>query len=133
MAEPVKRDRLWLAGVAVLLVLLPGVFSAGADEEDWVSLEVKVVSQADETPVANARVHVQFKEGRFLKDKRRNWHSKTNGDGVAKFPRVPPGKLLIQVVAEGWKTFGKYYEIAENSSKKTELVEIKLEKPRRWY
>jgi hypothetical protein len=39
------------------------------------------------------------------------------------------GKVLIQVIAPGWHTFGEWYDIAKDG----QVVEIHLEKPPRWY
>jgi hypothetical protein len=36
---------------------------------------------------------------------------------------------LIQVVADGWKTYGRWYDITE--AKQT--IKVHLEKPPRWY
>ncbi|MBI4461282.1 MAG: carboxypeptidase regulatory-like domain-containing protein [Acidobacteria bacterium] len=125
--------RLFLLGILSGLLLWPALLAA--DEDVLVPLEVKVLAAADDTPIGNASVYVRFKEGRWLlKDKKRNWHVKTNHEGMARLPGVPPGKVLIQVVAEGWKTYGKYYEISEeNPEQKMQVIEIKLDRPRRWY
>jgi len=102
-----------------------------AEEAKPVPLEIKVSSAESGQPVDNASVYVKFKEGRwYWKDKRREWHAKTNREGLVRFPAVPQGKALIQVVAEGWKTFGEYYDITEAHKK---VIEIKLQRPRRWY
>jgi hypothetical protein len=54
---------------------------------------------------------------------------KTNEDGSVKVPDIPRGKILIQVVAKGWKTYGKWHEIDTEAM----TVEIKLEQPAHWY
>jgi len=54
---------------------------------------------------------------------------KTNLDGSVKVPEIPRGKILIQVIAKGWHTYGKWYEVETES----ETIQIKLEPPRRWY
>lgn len=103
-----------------------------AEEAKPVALEIKVIAAEGGEPIDNASVYVKFKEGRwYWKDKRREWHAKTNREGLVQFPAVPPGKLLIQVVATGWKTFGEYYEVGETTEKK--VIEIKMKRPRRWY
>lgn len=114
----------WIAGAA----------RGAAVDAELVALDVKVTAATEEKVIGNASVYVSFKEGRWLlKDKKRAWHAKTNGQGLARFPGIPPGKVLIQVVAEGWKTFGKYYDLGKEPEQKREVVEIKLERPRRWY
>jgi hypothetical protein len=89
------------------------------------------VTATDDKPVGNASVYVRFPVtgGLFHKDKLSELNLKTNEDGSVKVPDIPRGKILIQVVAKGWKTYGKWYEI--NSDAMT--IEIKLEPPAHWY
>lgn len=82
-------------------------------------------------PIGNATVYVRFPEagGIFHHDKLSELDLKTNEDGSVKVPEIPQGKILVQVIAKGWHTFGKWYEV--NTSEQT--IEIKLELPPRWY
>ena len=93
-------------------------------------LRIHVVS-ADDKPVSNASVYVRFPiaGGLFHKDKLAELNLKTNEDGSVKVPDIPRGKILIQVVAKGWKTYGKWHEIDTEAM----TVEIKLEPPAHWY
>ena len=93
-------------------------------------LRIHIVS-ADDKPVSNASVYVRFPiaGGLFHKDKLAELNLKTNEDGSVKVPDIPRGKILIQVVAKGWKTYGKWHEI----DTETMTVEIKLEPPAHWY
>jgi hypothetical protein len=93
-------------------------------------LRIHVVS-ADDKPVSNASVYVRFPVagGLFHKDKLAELNLKTNEDGSVKVPDIPRGKILIQVVAKGWKTYGKWHEIDTEAM----TVEIKLEPPAHWY
>jgi hypothetical protein len=93
-------------------------------------LRIHVLSP-DDKPVSNASVYVRFPVagGLFHKDKLAELNLKTNEDGSVKVPDIPRGKILIQVVAKGWKTYGRWHEI--NSEAMT--VEIKLEPPAHWY
>ena len=86
---------------------------------------------ADEKPVGNASVYVRFPVagGIFHNDKLAELNLKTNEDGSVKVPDIPRGKILIQVVAKGWKTYGKWFEI----DSEVQTVEIKLEAPPHWY
>jgi hypothetical protein len=54
---------------------------------------------------------------------------KTNDDGSVKVPEVPIGRILIQVVAKGYHTYGKWYDIAKDP----DLISIKLDPPPHWY
>ena len=93
-------------------------------------LRIHVVS-ADDKPVSNASVYVRFPVagGLFHKEKLAELNLKTNEDGSVKVPDIPRGKILIQVVAKGWKTYGKWHEIDTEAM----TVEIKLEPPAHWY
>jgi hypothetical protein len=95
-----------------------------------VKLRIEVTSP-DGKPVSNASVYVRFNEtvGLFRKNKLAEMSLKTNQDGSAKVTDVPQGKILIQVIAKGWHTFGKWYDIETES----ETVQIKLEAPPHWY
>ena len=93
-------------------------------------LRIHVVNP-DAKPVSNASVYVRFPVagGLFHKEKLSELSLKTNEDGSVKVPDIPRGKILIQVIAKGWKTFGKWYEIDSEAM----TVEIKLEPPAHWY
>jgi hypothetical protein len=95
-----------------------------------VKLRIEVTSP-DGKPVGNASVYVRFNEtvGLFHKNKLAEMSFKTNQDGSVKVTDVPQGKILIQVIAKGWHTFGKWYDIETDS----ETVQIKLEAPPHWY
>ena len=89
------------------------------------------VTDPNDKPVANASVYVRYNEtsGLFHKDKLAELSFKTNQEGSLKVPDVPQGKVLIQVIAKGWHTFGKWYDMDQDE----ETVAIKLEQPPHWY
>jgi hypothetical protein len=82
-------------------------------------------------PVGNASVYVRFNAagGLLRKEKQMEVDLKTNENGRAKVKDLPRGKILIQVVAKGWHTFGQWFDL--DSDDKT--IEIKLEPPPHWY
>jgi hypothetical protein len=93
-------------------------------------LTIEVTGGEKNVPVENASVYVKFVEERKLKkDKKYELNVKTNREGVAHVPDAPEGKVLIQIIAEGWKTYGRYYEITDPQV----TIQIHLEKPQRWY
>jgi len=110
---------------------------AGAQEDSksdkpsgMAKLRIEVTAGEKNKPVESASVYVRYVEERALrKDKKIEMNVKTNKDGVVRVPDVPKGKVLIQVIAEGWKTFGRWYDITGDE----EVIQIKLEKPPRWY
>ena len=101
-----------------------------SSEPATVKLRIEVTSP-DGKPVGNASVYVRFNEsvGLFHRNKLAEMSFKTNQDGSVKVTDVPQGKILIQVIAKGWHTFGKWYDIETDS----ETVQIKLEAPPHWY
>lgn len=90
------------------------------------TIEVKTLSGK---PVDRASVVVRFVEGRsirkFGKRLRTNWELRTNQQGTVKIPPVPQGKILIQVIAKGFQTYGQTIQVEEEEK----TVEIKLNPP----
>ncbi|MGA3294735.1 MAG: carboxypeptidase-like regulatory domain-containing protein [Candidatus Acidiferrales bacterium] len=89
------------------------------------------VTDARNKPVGNASVYVRYyTAGGFLRhEKLEELDLKTNQDGSVKVPEIPQGKILIQVIAKGWRTYGKWYEIEQEE----EDIPIKLDSPPHWY
>jgi hypothetical protein len=104
--------------------------SSKSSEPAMTKLKIRVTSDTDK-PIANASVYVRFYEsGGFLhKDKLAEMNFKTNQDGSVKVPEIPQGKILIQVIASGWHTYGKWYDV----DKDEEAITIKLVPPPHWY
>jgi hypothetical protein len=93
-------------------------------------ITIEVTGGEKETPVENASVYVKYVEERKLrKDKKLELNVKTNRDGVAHVPNAPLGRVLIQVIAEGWKTHGRWYDITDTK----QVFKIRLERPPKWY
>ena len=128
-----KPSREVLRGVLLLAALLVAAAGAGLSagpQDEEVRLEVAITAEESGDPITNATVYLKYEEKRFLrKDKKIEFTSKTNDDGKAVFPLVPEGRVLVQIVAKGWKTYGKYYEL--EGPKQT--LEVKLQPARRWY
>ena len=93
-------------------------------------LTVEVTGGERNVSVENASVYLKFSEGRMLrKDRKYELNVKTNRDGTAHIPDPPLGRVLIQIVAEGWKTYGKYYELTDPGA----VIKIHLDRPPKWY
>jgi hypothetical protein len=91
---------------------------------------IEVSGGEKEAPVENASVYLKYVEERkVLKNKKVELNVKTNRDGTAHIPEAPTGRVLIQVIADGWKTYGRWYDITD--AKQT--IKVHLEKPPRWY
>ncbi|HUA01555.1 MAG TPA: carboxypeptidase-like regulatory domain-containing protein [Candidatus Aquilonibacter sp.] len=106
--------------------------SNGNDQTDAGMTRLKIqVSDANGKPVGNASVYVRYyTSGGFLHhEKLEELDLKTNQDGSVRVPEVPQGKILIQVIAKGWHTYGKWYDVEQSE----QSVPIKLEPPPHWY
>jgi hypothetical protein len=93
-------------------------------------ITVEVTGGEKSIPVENASVYVKFIEEHSLKkDKKLEMNVKTSRDGIAHVPNAPMGRVLVQVVAEGWKTYGRWLDITDPR----QTIKVHLEKPPRWY
>jgi len=95
-------------------------------------LQIEVKTHAGK-PVERASVVVRFIEGRSViklgKKIRTRWELRTNQEGVAKIPPIPQGKILVQVIAKGYQTFGETVDVSEEEK----TVEVKLNPPQPQY
>lgn len=89
------------------------------------------VTDPDGKGVGQASVYVRFSQsgGLFHKDKLAELDLKTNNDGTVKVPAIPQGKIMVQVIAKGWRTYGEWYDV----DKAEETIQIKLQAPPHWY
>ena len=92
-------------------------------------LTIEVTGGDANKPIDEASVYVKTVEEHLLKDKKTEVSVKTNQDGIAHVPDAPLGKVLIQVVAEGWKPYGHWYDITDPK----QTIKIHLERPPKWY
>jgi hypothetical protein len=92
-------------------------------------LTIEVTGGDANKPVENASVYIKTVEEHLLKDKKFEVNVKTNPSGVAHVPDSPLGKVLVQVVADGWKPYGHWYEITDPK----QVLKIHLERPPKWY
>jgi hypothetical protein len=116
--------------------ILPGVCAAQTPDkapptsDQTARVTIEVSGGEKEAPVENASVYLKYVEERKIKkDKKVELNVKTNRDGNAHVPDAPMGRVLIQVVADGWKTYGRWYDITEVK----QTIKVHLEKPPRWY
>jgi hypothetical protein len=123
--------------LAFAFILLPATMSAQSGskpakekESGTTKLRIEVTAGEAGDVVEGASVYVRFEtERKFAKDKKVEQNWKTNKEGVIKIPSVPRGKVLIQVIAPNWKTFGQWYELDQEE----QTIKIRLQKPPRWY
>ena len=101
--------------------------------DDLTHLQIHVTNERGK-PVDRASVIVKFVSGRPLKTlglrkARLSWELKSSQEGMAKIPGIPKGKILIQINAKNYQTFGDTYDIDEDER----VVEIVLKEPQTQY
>ena len=117
-----------------LLLLLALVLPASmVMADDLTRLQIHVTN-ARGKPVDRASVIVKFVSGRSLKalglkKTRLSWELKSSQEGMAKIPGIPKGKILIQIIAKNYQTFGDTYDVDEDER----VVEIVLKDPQAQY
>jgi hypothetical protein len=116
--------------VLLLALSLPVVLLRA---DDLTRLQIHVTNERGK-PVDRASVIVKFINGRSikalgLKKTRLSWELKSSQEGMAKIPGIPKGKILIQINAKNYQTFGDTFDIDEDER----LVEIVLKEPQSQY
>jgi len=99
---------------------------------DTTKLRIHVTNQAGK-PVDNASVIVKFVSGRsktkFGAKIHTEWDMRTSQEGIAKMPTIPQGKILVQINAKNYQTFGQTFDVEEEEK----TIEIKLNPPQAQY
>jgi len=120
----------------LLLVVLGLVFTlpslAQDQDSDLTTLTVEVLNDRDK-PIPRASVVVKFVEGRSVvklgKKIITSYELRTSNEGKVSVPPIPQGKILIQVIAKGYQTYGEYHEIFEEEK----TVPIVMKRPQKQY
>ena len=104
--------------------------SAKPQAPDLVTIHIELTGGEKNKPIENASIYIRYNEPhKFKSDKLIEMNVKSSAEGKAKVPLVPKGRILIQVVAEGWKTYGRWFDLTDDE----QLFKIHLEKPHKWY
>ena len=102
------------------------VFAAGAvfAQDDTAVLNFQVLRDFNGKPIRNASVvmHPVQKNGKQAKG---GLQIKTDAEGKASFDGAPYGKLRVQVLAQGFQTYGADYDI----DKPTLEITVKMKRP----
>lgn len=117
----------------LLLLLVCAVVTAPTlPAADQTNLRIVVTNQAGK-PVDNASVTVKFVAGRskakFGAKIKTEWDMRTSQEGIAKLPSIPQGKILIQIIAKNYQTFGQTFDVEEENK----TIDIKLNPPQAQY
>jgi hypothetical protein len=122
-------------GVPLRLLLVPALLActtALQAQTPMTKLTVRVTNDSDR-PVDRAAVIVRFIQGRDVlklgKHIRTTYELRTNQEGEATIPPIPRGKILVQINAKGYQTFGHTYDVDEEAK----TIEIKLNPPQQQY
>jgi hypothetical protein len=110
-----------LRRIGVLVVLM---MATGLTEHKSATLQFVVVRDENGKPVRNAEIvlHAVDKHGKQRSD---GLELKTHEDGKAQISGIPLGKIRVQVIAHGLRTFGEDYDINQPSHE----ITIKMQKP----
>src|SRR2546426_9089885 len=113
----------------VVLIVAPGA-AAQRDtyEEPTAILNFRVLKEDNGKPVRNAAVIMHPVNSRG-KQGRGGLELKTDPEGKSSFDGIPYGKLRVQVLAQGFQTYGEDFEV--NQPKMD--VTIKLKRPQGQY
>jgi hypothetical protein len=94
-------------------------------------VRIELTGGPNQKPIPDASVYLKFsKDAKSQKGKLIELNIKTNLEGIAQSPEIPQGKILIQIVADGWKTYGEWHEVTQDE----QTISIHLDRPvRKWY
>lgn len=120
-------NKFLVAGVVAVMLATAGAALAQKDKDDEPTSLVKFVVVKDDNgkPVRNAAVimHPVSTDGRQEKG---GMELKTDSEGKCDFDGIPYGKLRVQVLAQGFQTYGEDFDI---DKPKFELM-VKLRRPK---
>src|SRR5579864_756890 len=112
----------------LLSILVSGLLGLAAfaqhGDRKTAQINFMVVKDSNGKPVRNAEIvlHPVDKAG---KQKEEGLELKTHEDGKAETGGIPYGKVRIQVIAQGFRTYGEDYDIQQP----TLSITIKMQKP----
>ncbi len=112
---------------SVILLLLLSVLLAVpalAGGKAYSSLKLVVLKDSNGKPVRNAAVVLHPVNSKGHQDKG-GIELKTDADGKTNMDGVPYGKLRVQVIAPGFRTYGEDFDINQPEQE----ITIKLQKP----
>ena len=108
------------AALMMFLVIAAGLRASvpGTQNHNQTKLKISVSGKrsGQNTSIAGADILLRSQNGNF------EANPTTDSQGVANISAVPFGKVLIQVTAAGWKTFGHNYDL----NKKEQSITIEL-------
>ena len=126
------RNKIITGTIATLLLALAllGVAAAqkDADDEPTAVLNFLVVKEDNGKPIRSAAV-IMHPVNTHGKQSRGGLELKTDAEGKTSFEGIPYGKLRVQILANGFQTFGEDYDVDRAKLSFT----IKLKRPQGQY
>jgi hypothetical protein len=112
----------------ILALFVVVMMTASLAEHKSATLQFTIVKDENGKPVRNAEIvlHGVDKHGKQKSD---GIELKTHEDGKAEISGIPFGKIRVQVIAHGLRTFGEDYDI----NQPTREITIKMQKPQEQY
>jgi len=118
MARKALNKRILIcAGLMVLLALSASLRASVVQNKTKLRITVSGKKSDGSMSIAGADVLLRSTDGVF------EANPSTDSKGVANVSQVPYGKVLIQVTAAGWKTFGQFYDL----NRKEQTIPVELE------
>jgi hypothetical protein len=115
-----------LLGIVACAMLL-GTMGLAADQ--YANLKFTVVREKSGKPIAYAAVILHSLDDDGNQEKNSGLQLKTDSQGHAEFRGAPYGKLRIQVIADGYQTFGEDYTIDQP----VKDIDIQMKRPQKQY
>lgn len=95
-------------------------------------ITVKLTNQFNK-PVENAYVILDFlgdhKASKMGMREKLHWEVRSNLQGITHFPSIRQGKIRLQVIAQGYQTYGEVLDIDQEEK----TIELKLLPPQKQY
>jgi len=115
---------------SALLLLLAAVLAlpALAGPKSYSNLKIVVVKDSNGKPVRNASVVLHPVDKNDHQDKG-GLELKTDPEGKTGMDGIPYGKLRVQVIAPGYRTYGEDFEVNQPDQE----ITIKLQRPQDQY
>jgi hypothetical protein len=119
-----RLTRLCLLVLLVSLPVFAGQKKAPPTEQKTASVNMIVIRDSNGKPVKNAEVvlHLIDNHGKQMQE---GLELKTHDDGKAEATGIPYGKVRVQVIAQGFKTYGDDVKVDQPTIELT----IKMQKP----
>jgi hypothetical protein len=116
--------------LAVLFTLMASLAATSLLAADMTTVTIHVTNQ-NGNPVDNASVIVRFVSGKLVKLNKTHteWELRTTQEGNAKTPPLPQGKILVQVIAKNYQTFGQNFDVEVDAK----VIEVVLNPPQKQY